>query len=465
MFFKEGELIYLPQEASPLLCRHTNKKEHAKMSQRVWRIYSLALDAVRTSYPDDTYVSQRRELHVFIYYIDYDGTSYVPVRHEISIKDYEGEEDITRMPIVPMRFVRDAEKMTAGLVEQGKWFQQVVKQRHLYHDGWTLTHGPTGHHADPEPTVVEHIQGDVIIDFVEGYKSGTGLEPGPLTWTKGVFRFNDFDWTATKDLLRIMCPRKPSDDPTGPVPNQPKYDMVTETCQNAEWYRQMLTDRVVESRGILKSYTNDLKVTEIEEDDIVLLPSRVVAYSLRERKFVMLGIESLRLVPPARNVFKDLKIDPEHKRMVRSLVRSHLQKQTAQRVRPTATLDQDLIRGKGSGLVILLHGVPGVGKTATAEAVAQANKKPLFVITCGDLGFTAKEVETALRDIFRLAHHWDCILLLDEADIFLSRREMSDLKRNALVSGKRTPDNATSRRTLKLTTNTFTSLPSSTRIL
>jgi len=31
---------------------------------------------------------------------------------------------------------------------------------------------------------------------------------------------------------------------------------------------------------------------------------------------------------------------------------------------------QDFIRGKGSGLFILLHGVPGVGKTATAEAIA-----------------------------------------------------------------------------------------------
>jgi len=77
----------------------------------------------------------------------------------------------------------------------------------------------------------------------------------------------------------------------------------------------------------------------------------------------------------------------------------------------------------------------GVGKTATAEAVAQANKKPLFLITCGDLGFTLKEVEDSLKDIFRLAHRWDCVLLLDEADIFLSRRELGDLKHNALVSG------------------------------
>ncbi|KAK4104434.1 hypothetical protein N658DRAFT_521097 [Parathielavia hyrcaniae] len=108
--------------------------------------------------------------------------------------------------------------------------------------------------------------------------------------------------------------------------------------------------------------------------------------------------------------------------------------QALKRREPSTILSQDLIRGKGSSLVILLHGVPGVGKTATAEAVAQHYKRPLFVITCGDLGLNPKDVESGLKNIFRLAQLWDCILLLDEADIFLSRRELKDLERNALVS-------------------------------
>lgn len=167
----------------------------------------------------------------------------------------------------------------------------------------------------------------------------------------------------------------------------------------------------------------------------MLLPRRVVAYAFRQRKFFMLDIQALKTIPNTQSAFRDLKIDPSHKSMVRSLVEIHLQKQAAQKSGSTPSLNQDLIRGKGSGLVMLLHGVPGVGKTATAEAVAQANKKPLFPITCGDLGFTPREVEDTLREIFRLAHHWDCVLLLDEADIFLSSRQLSDLKRNALVSG------------------------------
>ncbi|KAK0612410.1 hypothetical protein B0T17DRAFT_464423, partial [Bombardia bombarda] len=73
-------------------------------------------------------------------------------------------------------------------------------------------------------------------------------------------------------------------------------------------------------------------------------------------------------------------------------------------------------------LIILLHGAPGVGKTTTAEGVAEIFKKPLFQTTCGDLGTTAKEVETALQTNFALANRWGCILLLDEADVFLAER-------------------------------------------
>ena len=53
----------------------------------------------------------------------------------------------------------------------------------------------------------------------------------------------------------------------------------------------------------------------------------------------------------------------------------------------------------------------------------------------GDLGLTPAEVESGLQEIFRLAQAWDCVMLLDEADIFLAQRTPTDIERNALVSG------------------------------
>jgi hypothetical protein len=43
-------------------------------------------------------------------------------------------------------------------------------------------------------------------------------------------------------------------------------------------------------------------------------------------------------------------------------------------------------------------------------------------------------MELQLTQVFQIASHWDAILLLDEADVFLDRRSSQDLVRNTLVS-------------------------------
>jgi SpoVK/Ycf46/Vps4 family AAA+-type ATPase len=80
------------------------------------------------------------------------------------------------------------------------------------------------------------------------------------------------------------------------------------------------------------------------------------------------------------------------------------------------------------GLIMKLHGVPGVGKTSTSECVAALLGQPLFPITCSDLGTTAAEVEQSLNSIFEKAANWNCVLLLNEADMFLAQRTRGCMK-------------------------------------
>ena len=148
---------------------------------------------------------------------------------------------------------------------------------------------------------------------------------------------------------------------------------------------------------------------------------------------VSLNIENLSEVQDdeAHNsqssAFDDLVIPDEYKRTVQALVKT-------QALGSGNSHQVDLVRGKGKGLIILLHGVPGVGKTSTAECVAAYTGRPLFPITCGDIGQTAQEVENMLDSIFLLARSWGCVLLLDEADVFLAKRQPDSVERNALVS-------------------------------
>jgi SpoVK/Ycf46/Vps4 family AAA+-type ATPase len=43
-------------------------------------------------------------------------------------------------------------------------------------------------------------------------------------------------------------------------------------------------------------------------------------------------------------------------------------------------------------------------------------------------------VEKYLESVLHLGKIWDCVVLLDEADVFLQERTLSDLQRNALVT-------------------------------
>jgi len=93
----------------------------------------------------------------------------------------------------------------------------------------------------------------------------------------------------------------------------------------------------------------------------------------------------------------------------------------------------DFIEGKSAGNVILCKGLPGVGKTLTAEIYSELIGRPLYSIHSGTLGTSASEIEKSLKKVFGRAKRWNCVLLLDEADVFVSVRG-DDINKNAVVA-------------------------------
>lgn len=96
-------------------------------------------------------------------------------------------------------------------------------------------------------------------------------------------------------------------------------------------------------------------------------------------------------------------------------------------------LVEDVVPGKSGGTTILCRGAPGLGKTLTAEVYAEVVGKPLYRVHSGQLGVTASSVEASLTKILQRAARWDCVLLLDEADVYIRRRD-NDLEHNAIVA-------------------------------
>lgn len=99
---------------------------------------------------------------------------------------------------------------------------------------------------------------------------------------------------------------------------------------------------------------------------------------------------------------------------------------------PIGQLFGDVVAGKAGGMIVLAEGGPGVGKTMTAEVFAEHTKRPLYVLEMAELGTTLSSVEDNLRRVFRRAARWNAVLLFDEADVFMSKRD-ENLERSAIV--------------------------------
>jgi hypothetical protein len=96
------------------------------------------------------------------------------------------------------------------------------------------------------------------------------------------------------------------------------------------------------------------------------------------------------------------------------------------------TLMDDVVAGKSGGTTVLCAGPPGVGKTLTAEVYSEIIGRPLYRVHSGQLGLDVASMETALKDALTRAQRWGAVMLIDEADVYIKRRQ-DNLTMNAVV--------------------------------
>ena len=170
---------------------------------------------------------------------------------------------------------------------------------------------------------------------------------------------------------------------------------------------------------------NGARNAKMSDSQLLLTTPKVRGYALKSKQWLQFDVDSVQEIVWNGSAFASLVAPPDQKELILAFAES--QARSKDRF-------EDFIASKGKGIIMLLSGPPGVGKTLTAESVAETLKVPLYCLSSGDLGTEVTGVEAALSKVLQMNEKWGAVLLLDEADVFLEARSPHDLERNKLVS-------------------------------
>jgi SpoVK/Ycf46/Vps4 family AAA+-type ATPase len=303
-------------------------------------------------------------------YVDFDGHRFGSGKTALAVPAFAGTQDITKLSAFPLNFHPDEKGVRERVIERGHLFESLKGYHFKHYEGIALEFGTWG-------KIRRTINSRVILDTHAFHSFNPGRR----------MNLNQLDG---ENLIGMS-----SGDFTRDYSHKNEMPKSTDSKE------------------------------KLTEDQLLLATDELRGYSLKDKKWLIFFIPHVKDIVWNEDAFKSLVAPPNQKELILAFTRS--QRKNKERF-------DDVIQGKGRGIIMLLSGPPGVGKTLTAESVAETMKVPLYTMSSGDLGTLPREVEASLSNILEMNTKWNAVLLLDECDVFLEERSPHDIERNKLVS-------------------------------
>lgn len=384
------DLWYLFRPGEVVISRGSNEEDVHALSREedrtsdptAWKIMDVNNGRPRLSPgtpEEDEYMQTGKIFNAFeiqCYKVDFDGTRVGPTVNSFSIAHFEGEREINSLRLVPLRCAKDREKLQQRLESISRKFISVTKPPfcHQMYTGKKYTRCTNGVESDAAVeglgSTPKHIQGSVIVDFASACKEDgrwtaylglldlLAVDPAEFTetWSFNVWRANEEN-QSPKSGGEKSAERQP-------------YSCIAygEHIYNDSHVNRTIRLKLVNDDPFLSEFQRSsedeyITVEDFEKkfftDNKLILPENVCAFILDRMCFALLAVKGLQ--DPIQNSqgWNDLLLEPTHQTVIKALVKRHLmnhQQGALQKSKPT----HDLVAGKGEGLIILLHGAPGV---------------------------------------------------------------------------------------------------------
>ncbi|SPJ71725.1 related to TOB3 (member of AAA-ATPase family) [Fusarium torulosum] len=323
-------------------------------------------------------------------YVDWNGHHSGYARTKVVIKDFSGYRRVVSLPVYPLHFNAHGPAIRKRLIKRGRKFEALRGYHFQTCSGTKILLLAD----EPEQRPVS---GRVIIDAHAYYLANDKVKP---------------------DLTSLIQDEKPNDKESSSDNSDTQSSVSSDSDPMVEGNADMMIKPVDTTTGrseILKPLTDDM---------CLVTNPWVKGLDLKTKEWALFCVNDLAPVTWNDAAFENLVLPGPEKQLAREFVES----------KALANNFDDFIQDKGRGIIILMFGPPGVGKTFTAESVAEQARVPLYCMSAGDLGTVPEEVELSLDRALSLCGLWNAIILLDEADVFLGARTDNDLTRNELVA-------------------------------
>lgn len=345
---------------------------------------------------------------ITLWHMDSNSYDMGPAVCSLELHKFSGEKPITSLLLFPFKYLekdkygRSQDEARREMEKRGELFFKLRRKGCWDFRGWSMT-------FPRRP-----FEGLVMVDPIQ-YQNDMGTEKVIL----------DTNFEAEDRGTRA-------------------FDGCCKECQ------AILDARQKKFRFAGYSKINPLKVESLTPHQYFLCATTVEAFFIKHREWRLLHVSGFKPMATDKKMLDTLVLEPHIKNMINGLTRKYLEGLRADedleeniqgfKISDVSALSEnhhwsaDFVKGKGEGLIFLLHGKPGVGKTYTAECIAADANRPLLTLTSADIGTNSHIVEQNLMRWFKLATSWKAIMLIDEADIYMEHRKVQDLERNNLVA-------------------------------
>ncbi|CZR64854.1 related to TOB3 (member of AAA-ATPase family) [Phialocephala subalpina] len=374
-------------------------------------------------------------------YLEYDGKTWGMGTMDCDVPAFKGARKITSLNCYPLKYHKNEVKLRADLIARGKKFVSLQGVNYKSHEGMAYL-------KKRKQIIKVNINGRIMVDpaihrrILPNYNVSTVKPKDP----------DLLDDSDDEDSEDGCCCEESSDEEQhhhfeqreekGGDDDEPRTKLkmikddkdrptIVEVPVDAdgqeivvEKLEEVLSKKVKEDGEVKEDDKKELP-TFTDEEYLIASPV-VLGFAFTEKLWLEFTVSGVKDIVWNEGAYESLVLEDNTKEIVKALVESH-------KYHPAESID-DVIQGKGKGLVAVLHGPPGTGKTLTAEGISELLKCPLYMVSAGELGTDPRTLEGELQKILDIAHAWGAVLLLDEADVFLEKRTIQDIHRNALVS-------------------------------